>query len=230
MKPLLENTPVTCLPFFAIIPLLISAGTIKAKDLLKLDCLRIDGRTVENVRVTKVTPVEVTIVYGANVVALPREDLPADLKPYFPYDAKAAESYLQKEENLREKKAIEARSKYERAQQDARVALLRQRQALKSQIEWLERELSKVHDQVDASRPRFRRRLSAAEIQDLERLTARQKELRGQIGAMNDRIVTIDRQLTSMPGVHVSPVTRPVLAPVNPIPTYEEPRRRRRRQ
>ena len=134
-------------------------------------------------------------MYDGGGTPLKRKDLPCELQKRFPYSEKEAAEYLKQQKMEGARKAEELRARQDQAGRELKANALRQRRALKGRIEVLERELAKVHDQVDASKPRFRRRLSGAELADLERLTMQQKQLRGQIGELNEKVLAIDKQL-----------------------------------
>lgn len=179
--------------FFSVITTSVAwAGMTEFKE------LNLGDRVVTNAYVSTATPLDVVVMWDGGGKTFKRQELPPGLKELYPYDARKVDEYLKQQEAEREKRIQQAKLKQQRAGQELKAALLGQRQSLQQRIAALEKELAKIHAQTDASRPRFRRRLTGAEIQDLERLTMRQRELRGQIDDFNERIATIDTQLASL--------------------------------
>ena len=187
-------------PAITVLLCLFLAGRGQAEDVLQLESIHLDGKAVKNVRVTKATPTELTVFHEGGGVTLQRSNLPPELQVHFPYDATAATAFRRQQAAERELKEQESKARQERANQEYRAMLLRQRQAHKTQIAVLERDLAKVHEAVDASRPRFARRLTQPERQDLERLTKQQKDLRLQIDDLNGKVTIMDRQLALLAG------------------------------
>lgn len=161
--------------------------------------LNLGDRTVTNAYVSSETPVELVVMWDGGGKTFKRAELPPALKERYPYDARKAEAYLKQQEIERAKRLAQAQVKQQQMNQELKSTLLGQRQSLKQRVAVLDREVSQVHNQIDNRRPRIRRRLSAAEQADQERLTRRQSELRDQIDDLNSKIAGIDLRLAAIP-------------------------------
>lgn len=179
---------------------LLTADVSNANDKPLFECLKVGDSVLKDVYVVGSTAVDITVRFnGSSMRKLDRKNLPPEMQVLYPFDPKAAAEYVKQQEVERERGFQLARAKQEWAYRNRKEMLQRQRLSIKQQIAVLEKDLARTHEETDASRPRFRRRLTAAEIQDLERLTKRQRDLRIQIVELNDKVATIDKELAVTP-------------------------------
>src|SRR5829696_8013147 len=86
--------------------------------------LKIGDETYKNVRVVKATPIELTLLYDGGGRTMKLEDLPAELKAKYPYNAARAAEFKKKHAAEQKALAEEQQRKWGHDAASARAALL----------------------------------------------------------------------------------------------------------
>jgi hypothetical protein len=115
---------------FLVLPLLVLglANTSTAQDEKIPEITTASGKTYRDVRITKVTPSEVSIAHEAGAARIPFAELPEDLKAKLGYDPAKAEAHKQ----AAAKAAAEAQM--QNAEAAKKAAMLKSASAIKAQV------------------------------------------------------------------------------------------------
>jgi hypothetical protein len=170
-----------------------------AENKVILESMKLGDKTVNNVRVTKETPIEVSVVFEGGGASLKRQDLPPQLRALYPYDAKAAGEYekQQQEEQFR----IAAKQKQIREGTDrARKAdLQKQRENLKQRQAAVETELQQTDQDLKLAWAKARGRPRSPERQAYNRLLDQKQNLETRRRELGELRGKIDKQLDALP-------------------------------
>jgi hypothetical protein len=129
---------------------LVVAGLCSAQE--TYPTLKIGDETYKNVRVVKATPLELTLLYDGGGRTIKLEELPAELKEKYPYNAARAAEY--KKKHATEQKAL-AEEQQKRWQQDAaatRATLLSKEQKLREKLEPLQVQVDRLQKDINTQR------------------------------------------------------------------------------
>jgi hypothetical protein len=157
--------------------------------------LKIGEETYKNARVVKVTPVELTLLYDGGGRTIKLEDLPAELKEKYPYNAAKAAEYKRK--HAAEQKAL-AEEQQKRWQQDAaatRATLLSKEQKLREKLEPLQVQIDRLQKDINTQRrvagaaPK-----NAAERKTLSEMRKQMIQLRDQKESLTDQLNSVRKQ------------------------------------
>ena len=162
------------------------------------EALKIGDNIHNNVRVVRVTPVEVTLSWDGGGRTFKRQDLPAELKEKYPYDPETALVYRRQEAA----EAVElGRRQQHQAATEAKSALLRKQGAATAEIHRLRNELELVNAQIRTfdnsgrGRPKVRRRYLAV----ADQLRQRRIRLLEQIQQQEELLRNIQGQIGKLP-------------------------------
>jgi hypothetical protein len=150
-----------------------------------------DGRALgENTHCDRqdATPTHVTVLFDGGGKRLKRQDLPAELKALYPYDAKAAEEY----EKQHEKQKGEERLRQE---QDNIIRLQRQKTAVQGRIDGLQKDLNQLEKELGPLKRKARGRPRSAERKELNAALDKKQLLIRSIGELQKQLDGINKQL-----------------------------------
>jgi chromosome segregation ATPase len=177
------------------IVVLLVAGHLCYAEEATYPTLKVGDETYKNVRVVKATPIELTLLYDGGGRTIKLEDLPAELKAKYPYNAAKAAEYKRK--HAAEQKAL-AEDQQKRWQQDAaatRAALLSKEQKLREKIEPLQVQIDRLQRDINTQR-----RIAGTTAKNSaahKKLNEMRKEmipLRDQKESLTDQINTVRKQ------------------------------------
>lgn len=157
--------------------------------------LKIGDETYKNVRVVKSTPIELTLLYDGGGRTIKLEDLPAELKTKYPYNAARAAEF--KKKHAAEQKALseEQQRKWAQDAASARAALLSQEQKVREKLEPLEVQVDRLQKDINTQR-----RISettpknSKERRVLNDMRKQMIQLRDQKEALQDQIKGLQKQ------------------------------------
>ncbi len=177
----------------------LASFTAAGVEKILFDKLNLNGTEVKNVRVSKVTPVSVIVLYDGGGSQCDRKNLPPELAALFPYDCKAAAEYERQQEVERQERARRLRERQGQANQEYKHTLLRQRQSVKERLEVLEREMVLLDQQIALAWSKAARRPRSIERQEYNRLVEQKQALAKKQGEHQDLLRSVDRQLSLIP-------------------------------
>lgn len=157
--------------------------------------LKIGDETYKNVRITKTTPLELTLLYDGGGRTIKLQDLPSPLKEKYPYsEAKAAEF---RKKQAAEQKAL-AEEQQKRRLQDGvsvRAELLIEEQKLRQKLEPLDLEMKRlqkdINTQTQIAKGAAKRSPARRKLDDMRK---EMMKLRDQQEALNDQIKSIQKR------------------------------------
>jgi len=157
--------------------------------------LKIGDETYKNVRVVKSTPIELTLLYDGGGRTIKLEDLPAELKAKYPYNAARAAEFKKKHAAEQKVLAEEQQRKWAHDAASARAALLSQEQKVREKLEPLEVQIDRLQKDIN-----MQRKISGTtpknsnERRALNDLRKQMLQLRDQKEALQDQIKGLQKQ------------------------------------
>jgi murein DD-endopeptidase MepM/ murein hydrolase activator NlpD len=159
-----------------------------------------DDSTAKNVRVKKVTPTHVTITYDGGGSSIRRQDLPAELKTLYPYDAKAAAEFTADQAKEQEQRNKEAKARADQANHELKASLIQKRREISDRITALEKDAKQLDREAGPLKAKAKGKgAKSPERKALDNERDQKEELLRRIGEENQHLDTVNKQLSALP-------------------------------
>ena len=163
------------------------------------ESLRLGDTVVRNVRVTEATPTHVTLSYDGGASRLKRQDLPAQLKSLYPYDAKEASRFEKQQTLEQDARAQKVKARQDQSTRELKASLLQQEHVTQAKIQQMQTELNQLEKEMAPMRGKAQGKKNSPARQELDAARDRKQEYIRRIGEQQKALDHIRKQLDALP-------------------------------
>jgi DNA anti-recombination protein RmuC len=163
------------------------------------ESLKLGDTVVRNVRVTEATPTHVTLSYDGGASRLKRQDLPAQLRALYPYDAKEADRYEKQQAIEQDARNQKTRARQEQSNRELKASLLQQQQTTQAKIQQLQSEMNQLEKEMGPMRAKAQGKKNSAARKELDAARDKKQDYIRRIGEQQKQLDHIRKQLDTLP-------------------------------